>query len=92
MIFFSHTSYHTVAKIKKNEQPQDKRKVMSLSHLSDIIIICHISAYLGTSLGIFKYKMWHFKMNKKDNLLFVLGWDRKICSSGSELVITGQAS
>ena len=57
---------------------------------------CRIAAYSGFSERFFhvflKIKLRYLVVCKKNNSLFVWGWDRKICPSWSPFVTTRQAS
>ena len=55
---------------------------------------CYVTSQRKQGLlgAFFENKMWNLMMSMKKNPLFVYGWDRKICLSGSPCVIIRQAS
>ena len=62
-VFFAHVRefYPTYPKrLKKNERPHDERHVTSLSSLSDVIMLCHVSVFSGTYWDILYIKILYW--------------------------------
>ena len=85
----------------KKKRTTARRPQASRTSFRDVIVMLkcryHVESqqfqdFLEAFFMAFPYKMWYLVVSKKNNPLFVWGWDRKIRPSRSQIVITRQSS